>query len=142
MRRLRTRARPAGCRTFWQPPGKPCALTLTALLALVAPAITAQAQTAYRYRDGNGQWVFTDQAGGAAAPGSDAITLAREHESLHLTIGRDDTPEATRLIARNNCVCVVTLRVTIVRSDFTDMPVGATYRATMEPGAQQTLACR
>jgi len=123
-----------------RPPGKACVLTLAAVLALAAGATPARAQTAYRYRDANGQWVFTDQATAAAAPGGGAITLSREHEALHVTVDRDDTPEATRLIAHNNCVCVVTVRVSIVRSDFADMPVGATYGATLEPGARQTLA--
>jgi murein DD-endopeptidase MepM/ murein hydrolase activator NlpD len=122
------------------PSGTACALALTVLSVLAAPAFTARAQTAYRYRDANGQWVFTDQAASSAAPGGDAITLAREHEALHVSVGRDDTPEATRLIAHNNCECVVTVRVSIVRSDFADMPVGATYRATLAPGGEQTLA--
>jgi murein DD-endopeptidase MepM/ murein hydrolase activator NlpD len=116
------------------------ALTLTALLVLAQSPGSADAQTAYRYRDANGQWVFSDQAAVSAAPGGDAITLAREHEGLHISVGRDDTPEATRLIAHNNCVCVVTLRVSIVRSDFAAMPVGAIYGATLEPGGEQTLA--
>jgi murein DD-endopeptidase MepM/ murein hydrolase activator NlpD len=128
MRQLRPQPRTAGV------------LTLTALLVLAQCAGTANAQTAYRYRDANGQWVFSDQAAVSAPPAGDAITLAREHERLHITVGRDDTPEATRLIAHNNCVCVVTLRVSIQRSDFAGMPVGATYGATLEPGAEQMLA--
>lgn len=142
MRQLRARAPRAQRRTLGcGASGRAVARTLTAaLLALAAGAIPAYAQTAYRYRDANGQWVFTDQAGGAAAPSGDAITFAHEHEALHVTVARDDTPEATRLVAHNNCVCVVTLRVSIVRSDFADMPVGAIYRGTLEPGAEQTLA--
>lgn len=121
----------------------PCrarAPVVAVLCALAGSATTLQAQTAYRYRDANGQWVFTDQAAATVAPGGDAITLEREHEALHLTVKREDTPQATRLTAHNSCECVVTLRISITRSDFADLPVGTTYRATLEPGAEQTLA--
>jgi murein DD-endopeptidase MepM/ murein hydrolase activator NlpD len=139
VRKLSPRARRAAG-SWPQQTRQACALALTALVLLAASPLTALSQTAYRYRDANGQWVFTDQAPVSAAPDGDAITLAREHEALHVTLGRTDTPEATRLIAHNNCVCVVTLRVSIVRSDFADLPVGATYRATLEPGAEQMVA--
>src|ERR1700689_1610748 len=39
---------------------------LLAAAALALSATMAPAQTAYRYRDANGQWVFTDQAPEAA----------------------------------------------------------------------------
>jgi murein DD-endopeptidase MepM/ murein hydrolase activator NlpD len=114
-------------------------LMLAALLAAALPGSALLAQTAYRYRDANGQWVFSDRAGGGANRGGDAITLTREPAALHISVERADTPEATQLIATNNCLCVVTLRASITRSDFSGIGVGTNYRATLDPGQRQTL---
>jgi murein DD-endopeptidase MepM/ murein hydrolase activator NlpD len=111
-----------------------------ALLALALPATPLCAQTAYRYRDANGQWVFTDTAASAAGPAGNTITLPREPEPLHVSVDRADTTTTTQLIATNHCLCVITLRVSITQSGFADLPVGASYRATLAPGARQTLA--
>jgi murein DD-endopeptidase MepM/ murein hydrolase activator NlpD len=108
-------------------------------LALALPGATLLAQSAYRYRDASGQWVFTDQAGRAAAPAGDAINLPREPEALHLAVERVEAGDATQLVAVNDCLCVVTVRVSIERSDLADIPRGANYQATLEPGARQTV---
>jgi murein DD-endopeptidase MepM/ murein hydrolase activator NlpD len=116
------------------------ALLALALLALALPAAPLCAQTAYRYRDANGQWVFTDSTASAAGPAGNLITLPREPEPLHVSVDRADTATTTQLVATNHCLCVITLRVSITQSDFADLPVGASYRATLPPGAQQMLA--
>jgi murein DD-endopeptidase MepM/ murein hydrolase activator NlpD len=104
------------------------------------PGAAPVAQTAYRHRDANGQWVFTDAATSASAPTGDPITFApREPEALHISVDRNDTRNATQLIAVNNCLCVITLRVWIEQSDFAAIPVGANYQATLEPGARRTV---
>jgi murein DD-endopeptidase MepM/ murein hydrolase activator NlpD len=116
------------------------AATLTVFtLALTDPGGIAAAQTAYKYRDSNGQWVFTDQPG-AAATASESIHLTRENAALHISVDRDDSAESTQLIAVNDCLCVVTFQVSIAHSEFSDIPDGAGYRATLEPGTRQTLA--
>jgi murein DD-endopeptidase MepM/ murein hydrolase activator NlpD len=112
-------------------------LILPAVLLLALPNPPLPAQSAYRYRDANGQWVFTDQ--GAAAATGDSISLVREPEPLHISVDRSDSGTSTQLIAANSCLCVVTLRVSIVQSDFAAIPPGANYQATLEPGARQTL---
>jgi murein DD-endopeptidase MepM/ murein hydrolase activator NlpD len=104
------------------------------------PAATLRAQEAYKYRDANGQWVFTDRAVSSVAPAGDAITRVHEPEALHIAVERTDTADSTQLIGVNNCLCVVTLHVSIVQSDLPDLPKGASYQATLEPGARQTLA--
>jgi murein DD-endopeptidase MepM/ murein hydrolase activator NlpD len=115
------------------------AVIVPAVLALVLPSASLLAQTAYRQRDANGQWVFTDRAAGPATPAGDSISLSHEPEALHITVERADTSNSTQLIAANNCLCFVTLRVSIVQSDFAEIPRGATYQATLEPGTRQTV---
>ena len=113
-------------------------VAVQAALILMLSSAQLIAQTAYKYRDANGQWVFTDRAVAAAAPG-DAFTLAHENSPLHVAVNRSDNAESTELIAVNDCLCVVTLLVSIVQSDFAAIPKGAEYRATLAPASRQTL---
>ena len=115
------------------------ALLLSAVLVLMLPGASLLAQEAYKYRDANGQWVFTDRAVNSVVPAGDAISRVREPEALHIAVERTDTADLTQLIGVNNCRCVVTLQVSIVQSDLPDLPEGASYQATLEPGARQTL---
>jgi len=115
-----------------------CRVIVTAALAVALPA-AALAQAAYKYRDANGQWVFGDRAASAAAPAGDAISLTHEHEALHVSVERADTDATTQLIGVNECLCVVTLRVSIEQSDFAEISRGHAYQASLEPGARQAL---
>ena len=114
-------------------------VSAAALAAALLPALLL-AQSAYRYRDANGQWVFTDQAAGAAAHSGAAIPLAHEPAALRITVDRADSPAATQLIAANDCLCVATVRIAIVDSDFPRIARGATYQATLAPGERHLLA--
>ena len=114
-------------------------VSAAALAAALVPALLL-AQSAYRYRDANGQWVFTDQAAGAAAHSGAAIPLAHEPAALRITVDRADSPAATQLIAANDCLCVATVRIAIVDSDFPRIARGATYQATLAPGERHLLA--
>jgi len=115
------------------------ALRLCAVVSLMLPGATLLAQEAYKYRDANGQWVFTDRAVSSAAAAGDTISRVHEPEALHIAVERSDTASSMQLIGVNNCGCVVTLRVSIVQSDFPELPKGASYHATLEPGARQTV---
>lgn len=113
-------------------------LAILAALSCSLPNAALIAQTAYRYRDASGQWVFTDRAANASTPG-DTFSLGHENGALHLAVERSDTAESTQLTAINDCLCVVTFQVAIVQSDFTTIPQGARYAATVAPGTRQSL---
>lgn len=106
----------------------------------MAAAGTVCGQSAVRYRDSNGQWVFTDRAPAAAAASGATLGLSSTPASLHIAIERSDGPDATHLIAVNDCLCVVTVRASITQSDFAALPVGREYRLTLQPESRQTLA--
>jgi len=108
------------------------------LIACLLPAALAQTQSAYKYRDASGQWVYSDRAAANAAPG-DVLNLQRETETLHVTVQRSDAGGATQLIAVNDCLCVVTVRAAILQSDFAEIPKGASYHATLTPATRQVL---
>jgi murein DD-endopeptidase MepM/ murein hydrolase activator NlpD len=111
---------------------------LQALMVLASLSASSAAQTAYKYRDSSGQWVFTDQAPAADAR-SESFNVEHENDALHLSVDRHDDGGSMRLIAVNDCLCVVTFEVLIRQSGIAAIPTGANYRATLEPGARETL---
>jgi murein DD-endopeptidase MepM/ murein hydrolase activator NlpD len=113
-----------------------CAAVLAVLAFLHSTILTAQ--TVYRYRDANGQWVFTDQAGDSAEAVK-SLSRGRESSTLNIAVDRNDDAESTQLIAINDCLCIVTFQVAITHSGFAAIPDAADYRATLEPRTRQTL---
>jgi murein DD-endopeptidase MepM/ murein hydrolase activator NlpD len=111
-----------------------------ALMALVLASLSGwlSAQTAYKYRDSSGQWVFTDQAPATDAR-SESFNVGHENDALHLSVDRSDQAGSMRLIAVNDCLCVVTIEVLIRQSGIASIPSGADYRATLAPGTREIL---
>lgn len=107
-------------------------------LVLLGPSGLLSAQTAYKYRDSSGQWVFTDQAPAADAR-SDSFSVGHEDDALHLSVERSDQAGSMQLIASNGCLCVVTFEILIKQSGITAVPTGANYRATLAPGTHQIM---
>ena len=108
------------------------------VLILALPGTMLMAQTVHKYRDSNGQWVFTDQATPSAESG-ESFSLGHENHTLHLSVDRNDDAQSTQLIAVNDCLCVATFQVSIVHSGFADIANGSNYQATLAPGMRQTL---
>jgi murein DD-endopeptidase MepM/ murein hydrolase activator NlpD len=118
-------------------PRCPCTIRAPAVTALIL-ALTlpgaATAQTAYRQRDANGQWVFTDKPAAASASTDGSIALGHEPEPLQISVTRADSGDTASLIAASNCLCVVTLTISIEQSDLAGLAAGRTYRVRLEPG--------
>jgi murein DD-endopeptidase MepM/ murein hydrolase activator NlpD len=113
---------------------------LQALMVLVLAGLSGvlMAQAAYKYRDSNGQWVFTDQAPAADAR-SESFNVGHDNDALHLSVDRSDEAGSMRLIAVNDCLCVVTFQVLIKQSGIATVPTGTDYRATLAPGTREIL---
>jgi murein DD-endopeptidase MepM/ murein hydrolase activator NlpD len=108
-------------------------------LALLCPGTALIAQTGYKYRDANGQWVFTDQAPDSSLR-SDSFQVEHAGSStLRISVERIDDVAATQIVAVNECLCVVTFQVTIVHSGYADIAVGAEYTARLAARTQQVL---
>lgn len=111
---------------------------------LIAAALASQspplmAQTAYKYRDANGQWVFTDVAPPPGANG-ESIALAHENSKLNISVIRSDDAGSTQFVAVNDCLCVVTFHVQITQTSPGATPTRADYRITLQPATRQTMA--
>ena len=113
--------------------------SILAGLLLALPLDMPCAQSVHAYRDASGQWVFTDRGASPDAGHGDAHMVPRVPGTLHLDVERSEAGAATRLTAVNECLCVVTVRVTITESDLAAIPRGARYLATLEPGSRQQI---
>jgi murein DD-endopeptidase MepM/ murein hydrolase activator NlpD len=109
-----------------------------ALLVMALASEAVAAQTGYKSRDSNGQWVFTDQAA-TAVPAGDEFALVRENGALHLSVERHEAAAATQLIALNDCLCVVTFELVIRESGIVSLPMGTRYTATVEPASRKIV---
>lgn len=109
---------------------------VAAALALALPGATLLAQSAYKYRDANGEWVFTD---GVNGPAGNALHLTHDPQGLHVSVGREDTGATSQLVVANGCLCIVTLHLSIEESAIAEIPRGAAYDATLKPGEKRAL---
>ena len=109
------------------------------VLALLLCGPPAGAQSAYKYKDANGNWVYTDKAPGATAQHDDSVNLGRQSESLHLAIERDDQGTTTTLTAINDCLCVASFTARILHSKDPAIRNGAVFRKVLQPRTQETL---
>ena len=111
-----------------------------ALLGVLAlGCVAAWGQSAYRYKDANGNWVYTDKAPTSATTRDNSITLAHPEESLHITIERHDDGTTTTLTAINDCLCVAGFQAKIVHSDDPAIPDGAEFGKVLQPQARELL---
>jgi murein DD-endopeptidase MepM/ murein hydrolase activator NlpD len=109
------------------------------VLALALSATTAHAQSAYRQRDANGQWVFTDRPDAANGATRASIPLEHEPGAMEVTVARVDHGDTAQLVANSNCLCVATIRITIEQSELEGMPAGAKYLVRLEPGERDQV---
>jgi len=105
-------------------------------LALLSTA--ALAQTAYKYRDSDGNWVFSDRTGPARA--GEAVNLGHPPEGLHIDVEQHTAGQSTQFVGTNGCLCAITLRLVIVKSELTALPSGSSFRAALDPGESKILA--
>ncbi len=107
-------------------------------LALTLLSGPSAAQTAYKYRDASGQWVFTDNAPQSATR-QDTFNLDHATETLQNTVERLDTGRDTQFTAVNTCLCISTFVERIVHSDDPDLPAGTEIRKILQPRSRELL---
>jgi murein DD-endopeptidase MepM/ murein hydrolase activator NlpD len=107
-------------------------------MTLVLHTAASISQTAYKYKDANGQWIFTDKAPPSATHDA-SISLGHQSESLNITIARTDSDTTTRLTAINDCLCVATYEARILHSDDPKVPDGSLYRTLLQPQTRELM---
>jgi len=103
------------------------------------------AQTAYRYKDANGQWVYTDRAPpstagqSAASSAQSTIHLEREEPALKLAVERRKDGDSIQLVAVSDCLCVTSFRVTILHSGDPAVADNSDFRVLLQPRTEATV---
>jgi murein DD-endopeptidase MepM/ murein hydrolase activator NlpD len=116
------------------------ASTLTfALFGGLTVGALALGQTVYKYRDANGQWVFTDNAPPTGTKQDASFTLSHPSETLQNTIERTDDHGTTTFTAINTCLCVSSFLEKIIHSDDPNIPDGAEFRKILQPQSREPL---
>lgn len=108
------------------------------VVTLALHTVASLSQTAYKYKDANGQWIFTDKAPPSTAH-DDSISLGHLAEALNITIARTDSGTTTRLTAINDCLCIATYEMRILHSDDPKVPDGSLYRAILQPQTREVM---
>ncbi|MBS0378194.1 MAG: M23 family metallopeptidase [Proteobacteria bacterium] len=113
---------------------------LVALTAVASGAASAVAQDAVRYRDANGQWIYTDHSGARTNSPGESLNLPQHAEANPgIEVRREDDATFTRLVAVNRYLCPVTIRTRIEESTLPDVRAGVTYYKEVAAGATETL---
>jgi len=99
-------------------------------LAVLLPA-AAGAQAMYKYRDANGQWVYTDRKPDESVAIETLDLGSSESLSPRITIEQVRTTEAAVLRAINDCACPVEFGLRIVNAENVDVPGSGTYSQTV-----------
>ncbi len=105
---------------------------------LLLPGAASLAQSAFKYRDANGQWIFTDEGNGKPAA-AQAMDLPRESGAVSISVQREDLAGKTRLLATNRCLCVTRVQAQIDQSTIADVRAGSRYTAVLNPGEARVL---
>ena len=113
-------------------------LLAAAAIAVLLPA-TVPAQSALKYRDASGQWIFTDHPGALPAQAGQSLQLAHEAAAPRISVQLEEQAGTRRLIARNGCLCTITVHVTIEESAVPRIARGSLYDATLAGGSEQAL---
>jgi murein DD-endopeptidase MepM/ murein hydrolase activator NlpD len=104
-----------------------------ALAALLLPAWAADGQ-AYRYKDGSGNWVYTDRPP-SAGQRADTVRLEAASTSPRILVEPRSGAGAVGMFAINECRCVVEFGVRITAADGRERAA----KAVVPPLSQQLL---
>lgn len=107
--------------------------------ALLVFTTASLGQTAYKYKDANGQWVFSDNAPPSGTKQDASFSLGHPTERLQNTIERVDSSNATTFTAINTCLCIATFQETIIHSDDPDIADGTRFRKLLQPQSRELL---
>jgi murein DD-endopeptidase MepM/ murein hydrolase activator NlpD len=107
-------------------------------LLLLSPGAVLFGQSAFKYQDASGHWIFTDEGSGKPAL-AQSLNLPRESAAFSISVKRVDAAGKTRLLAVNHCLCVARVLAQIDRSTLADVRSGARYTAVLDPGEARAL---
>lgn len=107
---------------------------LALVLAAVLCAPPAQAQQVYRYKDKNGQWVYTDRPPDGRTP-AQTLSIAGGASSPRIVVQPRSSSAGVALVAVNECRCAVEFGIKATGADGKEQAA----RAVVSPRSEQVL---
>lgn len=109
--------------------------TLALILTLVVSA-TGWGQKLYKYRDENGNWVFTDRQPDDTSK-VETLTIEQSFVSPELVVERRDSMSGSRLVVRNTYRCPVEIVIMLDQTLNVSAPDGDTVRLVVGPDSEE-----
>jgi len=92
----------------------------------------------YKYRDPEGNWIYTDQKPDSATP-VETLAVKSESKAPRISVDKIGSAEEWILRATNECLCVVEYEVRVLDAHNVNVPNGGVYHAILQPQSQQQL---
>jgi murein DD-endopeptidase MepM/ murein hydrolase activator NlpD len=97
------------------------------------------AEELYKYRDANGNLVYTDRKPDSPTAGIETIPVALEAKAPRIDVEAVNADSTWRLLAINECQCVVEFGGNIVEAHNLNVTDGTRFHGVLAPRSQQTL---
>jgi murein DD-endopeptidase MepM/ murein hydrolase activator NlpD len=117
-------------------------LTILALSAAALIPLRWQVQAAeelYKYRDANGNWVYSDRKPDAPTASIETIPVAAEGRAPRIDVQAVTAATSWRMFAINECQCVVEFGGEILEAHNLNIAARTQFHAVLSPRSQQTL---
>jgi len=112
---------------------------LASLLVLtLLAAVNSDAQSAYKYRDDKGNWVYTDRKPEASVA-TEQLTLKSEPVAPRIFIERVVSEQRAVLRAVNECLCTVEFGLQVLNPRNVVVSESGEIRAVLPPRSDKTL---
>jgi murein DD-endopeptidase MepM/ murein hydrolase activator NlpD len=119
-------------------------VTRHALLILWVALLSVQwqaraAEQLYKYRDANGQWVYTDRKPDSSNASVETVTVTPEGKAPRIEVQAVNAAAAWQLLAVNDCQCVVEFVGAVAEPHNLKIASGTAFHAVLTPRSQQTV---
>jgi murein DD-endopeptidase MepM/ murein hydrolase activator NlpD len=118
---------------------KPVTVYFLALIA-TPPHAAFAADSLYKYRDSNGNLVYSDSRPDAASAKVESVSVNIESKAPRIDIQAVGDAANWKIIATNECLCEVEFEARLIDAGNAPTAAGRTYRRVLAPRSQETLA--
>jgi len=108
-------------------------------LALVTLGAATAADSLYKYRDANGNLVYSDHKPESAAASVESLSVSLEARAPHIEIRAVEDATKWILLATNECLCTVEFGGKIFEPHNLKIADGATFHRILAPKSQEPL---
>src|SRR5579863_6218349 len=114
-------------------------MLLRALGACLLIAASSAPAQIYKYRDANGNLVYSEQKPDSKAA-AETLTVNLEAKAPRIEVEQIVESGSWQFRATNECLCVAQFEIRIQGASHLVLPPNPLYRGTLQPKSQQTLA--